>query len=323
MSFINDLLDRIFPKRIEPVSGNQPGEGYPNTFQPPVDKNTPKFFDPALIHFSNAFRIGDPYLDDPKLHNRWIQTRRRVVHHILGLVNGSKWREHLVLRGSLVLKAWLGEKAREPGDIDWIFRPADVGIDDPAAIDLFEDLVKMVVHDPQAGEAVIDINGIATDDIWTYDRAPGKRVVIPWRVEGLLPGSIQVDVVFKEELLTKPVQVDIPTFGSESQLVWAADKDISLAWKLLWLENDIHRQGKDLYDAALLSEQVTVPRDLLVRVMESGENYRVLPKFDARSPLEWEFDEEEFKREYPWITEELTELKARLAESLKATCDEK
>lgn len=319
MSFISDLLDRMFSKK-PPASGyHQQREEYPNTFQPLAGQDTPRFFDPALLQFSNAYRLGDPHLDNTTLHNRWVDARRRVIHHILGLVNSSKWKEHLVLRGSLVLKAWLGEKAREPGDIDWVFRPADVEIDDPAARELFDDLVQVIVHDPQAGEAAIDINGIATDDIWTYDRAPGKRIVFPWRVEGLLPGSVQMDVVFKEELLTEPVQVDIPTFGDESQLVWTVDKNISLAWKLLWLENDMHPQGKDLYDAALLSEQTTIPLDLLMRVMESGETYAPLPKFDAQSPLKWEFDEAEFKREYPWITEDLADLQARLSASLKKT----
>ena len=50
----------------------------------------------------------------------WHRARRRVMDHLLRLVADSPWREGLVLRGSLVLTAWLGRVAREPGDIDFV-----------------------------------------------------------------------------------------------------------------------------------------------------------------------------------------------------------
>jgi len=43
--------------------------------------------------------------------------------HLLRIATESPWQNHLVLRGSLLLKAWLGAAAREPGDMDWVVTP--------------------------------------------------------------------------------------------------------------------------------------------------------------------------------------------------------
>ncbi|HSA52983.1 MAG TPA: nucleotidyl transferase AbiEii/AbiGii toxin family protein [Yinghuangia sp.] len=51
------------------------------------------------------------------------RAHRAALDHVLALIAGSETAETLVLRGSMTLPAWLGERAREPGDLDWIVLP--------------------------------------------------------------------------------------------------------------------------------------------------------------------------------------------------------
>lgn len=48
------------------------------------------------------------------------------------------------------------------------------------------------------------------------------------------------------------------------QALWerTSARVLSLAWKILWLASDIWAHGKDLYDAVLPAERVTLPEDL-------------------------------------------------------------
>ena len=295
---------------------------YPNTFDPDAENDSPgmaQVFDPALLQFSRAFRHGDPQFADDAAHHRWIEAKRQIIDQLLGIITNSKWNDHLVLRGSLLQKAWFGEEAREPGDIDWVFRPKDVGIDDPLAKELFTDLKRRVAENPSAGDAEIVVKNIFTDDIWTYERAAGKRIVFPWRKEGLPPGYIQMDIVFKEDLWTDPVQTRIPTVRHSSRVVWSVDQEISLAWKLLWLETDMYPQGKDLYDAVLLAENTHLSLDLLKLVLQSGDWRPRSEEFSVDFPLEWEVDWENFKLEYPWIEGSAEEWQARLSAALNGT----
>lgn len=50
-------------------------------------------------------------------------THRRALDHILELVAGHPCGDSLVLRGSMAMLAWVGDRARPPGDIDWVVRP--------------------------------------------------------------------------------------------------------------------------------------------------------------------------------------------------------
>jgi hypothetical protein len=48
---------------------------------------------------------------------------RAVLDHVLGLVMGLPWSDSLVLRGSVLMRAWVGEKARDPADLDFVMLP--------------------------------------------------------------------------------------------------------------------------------------------------------------------------------------------------------
>ncbi len=295
---------------------------YPNTYQRAASEasvETLQIFEPALKHYSRAFRNGDPEFENAVNREKWDEVRRQVIDHLLEIIKNSKWKDHLVLRGSLLLKAWLGDAAREPGDIDWVFRPENVGSNDSLSNELFADLIRIASENPAVGEAVIKIDKIAVDDIWTYERAAGKRIIFPWKIENLPPGYVQMDVVFNEPLWSEPVQTFIPNYRNSSKWIWSVNKEVSLAWKLLWLETDMYPQGKDLYDAALLAEQTHLSHDLLKRILQSSDWRPRGEELNIEFPLRWEIDWGNFKLEYPWVEGEAKEWQARLSRALTPT----
>jgi Nucleotidyl transferase AbiEii toxin, Type IV TA system len=312
----------------------------PNTYRPDdgLDPRIqrPQIFDPALWHFSHrAFRLGDPIFQDPDLAERWFEARQQVIEYLLLSVRGSCWNEHLVLRGSMLLKAWLGDTAREPNDIDWVFRSEHVKREDRLAKQLFNELIKLLRKYPRFNNIKIDGANIATDEIWTYERADGRRMLIPWQAEGLPEGTLQVDVVFGERLFDEPVLTPIPTSWNESIPIWSASKALSLAWKIRWLETDGYPQGKDLYDAALLAEQTQLPFDLLCKVLFSSDDWLRSIKYDFpdfysspnvvwKSGYPWrtqtEFVEwDNFILEYPWVEGDAQSWIDRLSQALAPT----
>ncbi|WP_319595569.1 nucleotidyl transferase AbiEii/AbiGii toxin family protein [Streptomyces sp. ID05-04B] len=250
--------------------------------------------------------------------DRWRTAHRAVLDHLLGLVAGSPLSDELVLRGSMVMPAWVGADARDPADLDWIVpRPLLVPVDPEhpypyvEEVDLvrhwpevadgagryeiwqFEDfdtkglrtvvppeglhwvvetgpedspahetLLALVRERPMAAPGVMLDAGAARDDgTWTYSQydTPGIRVIIPWKTEGLPPGEVRLDFARDEWLPEPPVWTGIPHGdGAGPTVLRTASRELSLAWKLLWLHADCATEGraqaKDLYDAVLLAE---------------------------------------------------------------------
>lgn len=298
-------------------------DGYPNTYNPDAigqpETNRPKLFEPALRQFRHAFRAGDPIFQDPQMRQEWYAARRRVMEHILTLITTSHWNEHLVLRGSLLMQAWFGDEAREPGDIDWVFRPASVAKTDPMAQSLFDELIQLIAENRHVDYTVIETDRIRVDEIWTYERAQGRRIVFPWILAGLPAGEVQMDIVFREQLFIEPIVTRIPTLSGNGISVWSATPELSLAWKLAWLESDVYAQGKDLYDATLLAERTQVSADLLLHVLGDPEPqygiYPLPPYFPNEAYVDWA----DFQREYPWVQGDVQDWYLRLAQALPST----
>jgi hypothetical protein len=334
----NLMSKSTLTSKIQPKP-SQKRPGYPNTYPLiPVDPRIerPEIFDPALWHFSRAgFRLGEPVFQEPHLQEQWLMARQQVIEHLLCLIQDSPWHEHLVLRGSLLLKVWLENDAREPGDIDWVFRPITIGLNDPLAQEFFQDLIERISRQSEIGNVTIEVEKIATDDIWTYERAQGRRILFPWKVEGLPDGTIQMDITFGEELFIEPIPTLMTKQDGSSVSIWSVTPALSLAWKLRWLEADRYPQGKDLYDAVLLAESVHLSFDLLRQVLENcpewcsnmkyfGSNFSWrsgFPWFMEIQEMEWDL----FLREYPWVEGTainwLTRLQAALVQTLSETED--
>ncbi|WP_424213891.1 nucleotidyl transferase AbiEii/AbiGii toxin family protein [Streptomyces sp. BI20] len=232
---------------------------------------------------------------EPERSPAWLTARRAAMDGVLDAVAGSEWAGSLVLRGSALMARWFGERARHPGDLDFIVRVGPHAVDAPETERMLAGLAAAA-----EGRAGLTAAGVAHDEIWTYDRVPGRRMTVPWRVPGLPGGRVQLDFAFGEELACPPEPVRAP---GGAGVLWAAPPSLSLAWKVLWLTNDSCPQGKDLYDAVLLAERFRVDWALLSRVLAAGEETRrlrreeVLPWLEAQ--LAGYLDWENFEAEYP------------------------
>lgn len=307
-------------------------QGFPPTYLPATagpHAIQEKVFDPALKQFNDAFRPAEPVFADPELADRWWAANQSAMEHVLRAVSTTEWAGSLVLRGSMTMPLWVGERARRPRDLDFVVLPETRAAEHRDSVRMLDDLVAAVgAVEPPAG-LVFDTDGTRRESIWTYERASGRRLVIPWRhAEGahevLPPGTVQVDAVFREALPEPPRTT---TLGGVPVLV--AGPELSLAWKVLWLFTDMYAQGKDLYDAVLIAESHPLPHDLLMRVLRpamgteadqvserylrDGENYDM----GSYDPQEWEH----FVRDCPWVeggpTEWIDRFEAALAPTFR------
>ncbi|RYG56092.1 nucleotidyl transferase AbiEii/AbiGii toxin family protein [bacterium] len=278
-------------------------DNYPNTFRALDETRTNgrnQIFEPALAHFPRAFRLADSATSHERLE--WELIRSEVRAHLLHLVAQSRWKNHLVLRGSVLLHSWFGVAAREPQDLDWVFQPHTVKLGDPDCEACFAEITELIKNNPSTQNARILTEKIASDDIWTYERAQGRRLVFPYENAEGAGREIQMDIVWGEALPEPPVITSFPQRDGSSIELWAATPQLSLAWKLLWLATDMHAQGKDLYDAVLLAEHIHLPFALLRQVFDGDEwfSQREINPFtfsDSELSVDWD----NFQLEFPWI----------------------
>ncbi|GGV99133.1 hypothetical protein GCM10010230_24520 [Streptomyces narbonensis] len=229
-----------------------------------------RIFDPALKHFDEAFRPADGVVEDPQLRARWQTARRAALELVLAAVAGSPWAGSLVLRGSMLMGAWFGDAARAPKDIDFVVVPETWRIEEARTRTMLDGIA--VAAERLAEERGTDLSisaaGAVSEYIWTYERVPGHRLVLPWTVPGLPRGQVQLDFVFNERLPTPPRPAEVAGVRLS-----AADRESSLAWKLMWLSCDMYPQAKDLYDAVLLAESCTPPLALLEAVLREADEW--------------------------------------------------
>ncbi|PWU46467.1 hypothetical protein DLE60_34560 [Micromonospora globispora] len=200
---------------------------------------------PAVTAYDEAYPF--PYLDrlDP------VQTWPEATH---GAARNEIWTFEEFDTG--------GHRPRLPPEgLHWA-RPEE--LDPPSRPHLL--VIDLVREDPVAYRGVTFQPDAATvDSTWGYsydttaDGAGGARLHLPWRADGDLTGSIQLDFAYDERLPDAASLIAVPRlYGSPPTVVWGATPQLSLLWKLQWLCVDHETygscQGKDLFDAVLLAE---------------------------------------------------------------------
>lgn len=313
------------PEPAEPAPGGWRFR-FPNTLRTVFQDGSEQapVFEPALLHFPNAFRAADPRFADERLVRRWLAARREALDLVLAAVSGGEYAEELMLRGSALMSCWY-PGAREPGDLDFVVLARDREVSDPRTDALFADVARTA---EQLGTALpasgvrIDASGAVSDDIWTYERVPGRRLMLPWAAEGIPGGWVQVDFVFGEDVRIAPERARVALFpGHAGVPLRVASKQLSLAWKLVWLLTDMHPQGKDLYDAVLLAEDTpldyAVLREELVAADEHhGSRPISLADLSELDPgLGWDH----FQGEYPSVEGPAEDWLLRLGVALEPT----
>ncbi|MEU7654320.1 nucleotidyl transferase AbiEii/AbiGii toxin family protein [Micromonospora taraxaci] len=268
-----------------------------------------RVFDPALKQYSDAYRAGEPEFRVAATGERWTTARRFAMQQVLAAIAAIPESRQLVLRGSVLMPAQVGDGAREPGDLDFVVVPQTITSDSDVARALLDAVKAAIRAAPDAG---LQPDRISEAAIWTYERADGRRLVVPFSVTGAPDGHVQLDIVFGEQLPLPPERVMLPGVA-ESML--AAPAALALAWKLLWLATDSYPQGKDLYDAVLLAETTTVDLDL-VRQLLRPELGAEADDFSAETVLTWHPDWANFTDEYPHVGGTGKQWRRRLAKAL-------
>jgi hypothetical protein len=104
-----------------------------------------------------------------------LTAHREVLDHVLAAVTADPVGDTLVLRGSMTMPAWVGGRARPPGDLDWVVRPPAVrGLDtrDPYP---YLDRIDPVQYWPEATQ------GAGRAQPWTFqdEDTGGVRALLP------------------------------------------------------------------------------------------------------------------------------------------------
>lgn len=187
---------------------------------------------------------------------------RVAFDHVLAGIAASPWRDVLVLRGSAAMPAWVGDRARMPGDLDFVVTPsADGGVHMPVV-----DLLRHLDGQPPPPGLDLDLGNASLDwfsdlDDEAYGDDSGIRVRIYWEAVGRPDdeGTLQIDFAADEVMPEPPAAARVPRLAGGVPIeLPAAGPGLSLAWKLRWLdadqEDDGLAQAKDLYDAVVLAE---------------------------------------------------------------------
>ncbi|MRH93072.1 nucleotidyl transferase AbiEii/AbiGii toxin family protein [Nocardia sp. SYP-A9097] len=305
-----------------PTEEVRAAKGLPRTLSPVAGEGVVQHpvFDPAVAEYSYGMRLSEPHFADPERGAAWFDARRAAIDHVLAAVADSLWASQLMLRGSVLLSAWYGSAARQPGDVDFIVLPQNWQVDEPATDDMFGDIAVRAERASLTPESMVHLHaeGALSDNIWTYDRVPGRRLVLPWTATGpdIPSGTVQLDFVFNETIPQPAVWSDLPNLchpAAPSHLL-TATPELSLAWKLLWLTTDMHPQGKDFYDAVLLAENCRLPYDLLATVLTRETNGAWLPNFLAG--LDNSADWKEFAKDHPHLADQQQSFIDRLQAAL-------
>lgn len=310
---------------IEPAKNTKAVQlpGYPAAYT--TDAHRPDVFDPALKHYPHAFIKGPPSAGDEA--QALAAARTRLQDRSLHALARSPVRDLIVLRGSTTLEAWFPGRARRAHDIDLVVRNAEWDPDCPAAGALLSEIRRAVGDALVAEDVQILDDEIKIDGIWTYERAEGRRLSVPWVYAGSMREVIQIDIVFREPLQDAPALESLRDHASPpgyrepptGPSLWFASRAESLAWKLLWLDTDMHPQAKDLYDAVLLAEHVALPIELVRRVFEAkADPWK--HGLDTQFIRAWEVEWASFALEYPELaTDDRDAWVGRLASTLQLT----
>ncbi len=228
--------------------------------------------------------------------------------------------EHLVLRGSVLLKTWFGGSARDPGDLDWVVTPETLLIPHARSRSLIAAIMQRLRGSRLGRDIEILDQPFPMTKIRTYEGAQGIRMLVPWSHADISQqGSLQMDFAFGEPLPSPPVTTRVGIGSFTPIELRTASREQSLAWKLMWLATDPFIQGKDLYDAVLLAESTSVTADL-VRATFSGfhdQTRNPFEGFDALLLMRQHVLWDEFAANHPHVEGTLQEWKQRLVNALQ------
>jgi predicted nucleotidyltransferase component of viral defense system len=129
---------------------------------------------------------------------------RYAVERFLYRLSRSAHAERFVLKGALLLLAWLGETLRPTRDADLL------GFGELADEDIVRIVREVCVTDVEPDAVVYDAGSIGVEPIRIEDAYGGRRVALPARV-GAARLRIQLDIGIGDAVLPAPEWLDYPS----------------------------------------------------------------------------------------------------------------
>lgn len=236
--------------------------------------------------FSDQNRSGF----DAEQNATWLLLHQQVLDYALRSLASSPLANHLVLRGSVLMRRWFPASGREPQDIDFVWRPSTERQDPIDGASLTENIVAALC-DARDMSSPFSRDRMLVDDITSYGDFCGRRLTFFWQHPELIGGAISIDIALDESLPMAPMPTDIQLVQDQAPIrLLAVDQAVALAWKLYWLEREASARAKDLYDAMILAEA----RAFDQIITDAVYAYRAQASKPMDSPLPDSFDTRRF-----------------------------
>jgi predicted nucleotidyltransferase component of viral defense system len=233
---------------------------------------------------------------------------RYALERFLFRLGESPHADRFILKGAVLLFAWLGDVGRATRDVDFL------GVGDPSDDTLVDLIVDACRHPVDDDGIVFDVDTIRVVDIRADQAYGGRRVTFV----GLLGKGrihVQVDVGTGDATVPEPEWIDLPTiFDGPAPKLRAYRPETVVAEKLhaivhLGLANT---RLKDFYDLIALSHTQTFEAHALRRAIEATFSRRRSDVPVAVPPgLGDEFADEDRQRQWSAFLER-NELELRL-----------
>lgn len=244
--------------------------------------------DPAFERFLALLEHPQDRFADDAQKAAWQELQRTGLEIALRAIAASPASNNLILRGSVLMQSWYGDKARAPRDIDFVVTPMQIDKKSARAQHLRQTLIKSVVESPESNGRFSE-QRLRITDLWTYTDAVGSRIVFYWQQDGLPWNAIQIDLSFEEPLLDELVKRPVAVRDGMAPIdFYIIGKAHALASKLFWLQVEEAPRTKDLQDAVLLAEALVLDRELTSLVINESARRMLAPH--ERTNLTTDFD---------------------------------
>ncbi len=246
---------------------------------------------------------------------------RYGVERFLYRLSMSPYSERFILKGALLLLAWLGETVRPTRDADFL----GLGeLSDAALLSIFREICRHPVKDDGVG---YDPDSVRVSDIREEDPYGGKRVNLLGHL-GSGRIRIQVDVGIGDAVEPAPEWMEYPTLlDFPPPIIRAYRPETVVSEKLQAMVHlgTANSRMKDFYDLHLLAETHVFHRDHLAKAIRATFKRRATPIPEtAPTAFSTEFVNESKKKQWTAFlgkngihgAPDLGEITAHLAEFL-------
>lgn len=193
-------------------------------------------------------------------------TRQHVQEVILKRLSLIQAAESLVLRGGVLMKLWVGDRARQSLDLDF------VSTEEFHSQTATEQLSKALFQSSTDDGVLFHEEHFRHSVIWPDTPFPGLRIHVRAQLESVEVDQ-QIDIGFHDPLIPPPEWIDYSTWQGHTLRLCATTPEINFAWKLQDRFEGHGWNPKHVYDLfALITDYQLDQRKLLMAIRTAFES---------------------------------------------------